>query len=130
MKTALILPNYIWWHYIKAPYSIISLTFSLAGGIIHFFSIPILLKTLFSPWRRLSEEYPENFDLGEVAVSLVVNFLMRVVGAVMRLITIIVGIVLTLLSFAVGILFFVYWILMPVAVIFLVTWGFIVFLAY
>ncbi|MGM0629205.1 MAG: hypothetical protein ACQESA_02160 [Patescibacteria group bacterium] len=130
MKTALILPTYIWWHYVRAPYCIIALTLNFAGGILYFFSITLLLKTLFSPWRRLSEDYPENFNFGEIATSLVVNSLMRVVGAVMRTITIITGLFFTLLSFIMGILFFVYWLLMPVALVFLLTWGSIIIFVY
>lgn len=121
---------YIWWHYTKAPFLILSLTGHFIKNILHFFSVATLLKTLFSPWRRLSESYPENFDLGRVFTSIVVNTLMRLVGAIVRMITIIFGVFFALSFLILGTLFFLYWLIMPAATIFLTVWGFMVILIY
>ena len=130
MKVTLLFPMYIWWHYAKAPFVILSLIGHFVTHIFHFFSVTTLLKTLFSPWRRLSEGYPENFDLGQVFTSVIVNTLMRVVGAMIRTVTIVLGLFFTLLFSVLGLLFFIYWLVMPVAVVFLMVWGFTVMIIY
>ena len=126
MKATLMIPIYVWWHYVKAPYSILKLTFHFSANVMHFFSVAVLLRTLFSPWRRLSEGYPEKFDISQIFTSVIVNSLMRLFGAVVRSITILLGLFFTLITFLSGLVFFVYWLLMPLAVVFLMVWGFIV----
>jgi hypothetical protein len=82
-----------------------------------------MLKTLFSPWRRLSESYNKKFDLGELAASLVVNSIMRIFGALVRLILIIIALITSIIFLVGGFIFLIYWLLMPAMIIFLFITG-------
>lgn len=123
MKIISILPIYIWWHYIKAPIRIVVLTFYFAKSTLHFFSVLTMLKTLFSPWRRLSEGYGKKFDLLELATSLVVNSIMRIFGALVRITLIVIAIVITITLIVSGFILLIYWILMPAMIVFLFITG-------
>ncbi len=124
MKILSIFPNYILWHYTKAISCIFYIIFHFTIHIIHFFSIPILLKTLFSPWRKLSENYSKRFDLVEILSSFTVNTTMRLFGAMFRITIIIMGLLLTLSFLILGLIFLIYWIVIPLLLIFLIVFGF------
>lgn len=124
MKELTILPTYILWHYTKAPICILSLIIRLSRSIIHFFSIPTLLKTLFSPWRKLSEDYTGRFDIVEILTSFTVNITMRIFGAFFRITVIILALCLVIFFITLGLLFFIYWLVMPIAIILLLINGF------
>ncbi len=82
-----------------------------------YFSIPFLLKTLFSPWRRYSFSYGRGFDIGRYLEALVFNAFSRIMGAIMRITVIITGILLQLLIFFLGILLIIIWLLLPIITI-------------
>ena len=63
----------------------------------YFFSIPLLLKTLFSAWHRDIIKYPRGFDLKEFAQTFVFNLLSRLLGAFVRSATIIFGLAVMLI---------------------------------
>ena len=63
----------------------------------YFFSIPLLLKTLFSAWHRDATKYPKGFALKEFSQALIFNLLSRFIGAFVRLITIIFGLAIMLI---------------------------------
>lgn len=52
----------------------------------HFFSVGILLQTLFAPWHRLQERKKRGFDVEEIASRIVINTVLRLLGFVMRLV--------------------------------------------
>ncbi len=121
MRSLFILPIYLNWHYTKAPFRVISLGVHFVSFILYLFSVKILLKTFFSPWRRLSEDYSEGItNPGEIAASLVVNTMMRFVGAVIRTVTIVIALILSILVIVSSLVLFVYWLLLPFAVVFLI----------
>src|SRR5271157_4347928 len=58
----------------------------------NYFSLPLLLKTFFSPWRRYKWNYPKGFDVAEFFNTLISNTVSRILGAAMRIVLIIMGI--------------------------------------
>lgn len=83
----------------------------------NYFSIPDLIKTLFSPWRRYQWSYGRGFDIRrylEVAIS---NLILRLLGAILRFFLILIGLLMEIfLIFGGAIVFFV-WVLLPVFLI-------------
>lgn len=63
----------------------------LISGL-EYFSLPVLMKTLFSPWRRYLWSYPVGFQPAILLEVLVSNFISRILGAIMRLGLIIIGV--------------------------------------
>ena len=81
--------------------------------IYNYFSITLLIKTLFDPWKRLKEEKVREFEIGEIFSRLAVNSLMRAVGMFARLAIIIFGLFSIILFFVLGFFAFTIWIFLP-----------------
>jgi hypothetical protein len=101
------------WHYGRSIRSYFSVWGNFFWFAYNFFSIPLLLRTLFSPFERLSEEYRKGLDLSALASTLLVNLIMRLVGAAVRGVIIIFGLGALCFVAAAGLLLLVAWILLP-----------------
>lgn len=115
--------RYIAWHYSRALNSLWRIGNNLIWFFYHFFSIPLLVHTMFVPWRRLSEKKTTGLDLGNMLGRLIINVIMRLVGFIVRLATISVGIL-----FCLGILFVsmvctIFWLIAPVVAVLSVLVG-------
>ncbi len=120
MHVFLALPYYLSWHYTTAFSDMMNIWKNFFEFIYNFFSIPLLLKTLFSPWRRIREDYSRIEDFFG---NLVVNTLMRLVGAIIRLIFVVMGIVSMILCAVFGVLIFVFWLALPFILIYTLLEG-------
>ncbi len=107
---------YIVWHYSRALYDFFGLWENAFRTVIHFFSIPLLLKTLFSPFHRLSETPPRGFHPGDFIAALTVTLIMRIVGIILRSTLIIAGVLTLLVVTLVGAVCFVGWLFLPVLI--------------
>ena len=84
---------------------------------IHFFSIPQLAASWFSPFKRITEDRRGEFNFEAIAGYVIINLLSRVVGALMR--TIIIGVGMLILSGMVlaGFVLQIVWIFLPLLLI-------------
>lgn len=73
------------------PSRILYITDKTVAKLYSFFSIDLLLKTLFLPWKR-DEIDTSNMALDDKLRVLLMNLVSRLVGAVVRLGTVIIGI--------------------------------------
>lgn len=88
----MLFPAYLSWHYSAALLALFNIWRNFVWFTYHFFSIGLLTRTLFSPWRRLGEDYKKgSLDVESWFETLVVNTLMRAVGVLVRLAVIIFG---------------------------------------
>ena len=114
MNPISLLVGYTRWHYRHSLISYLSIWMNFLWFIGHLFSFGSLLKTLFSPWKRMGEGYPRlGFHPSIFFQSLIVNTLMRIVGAIVRISIILIGLVFLLLVLLFGAVFFILWIVMP-----------------
>ena len=90
-------------------------------GVSHNFSVPILIKTLFAPWRRLITDSGKSLD--EKFKAGVDNLISRFVGFWVRFLVLIIAGVVTALTFCLFLLIAIIWPFMPLAVILLVWLG-------
>src|SRR3989344_4259004 len=82
--------------------------------VLHYFSLGLLLKTLFSPWKRLIEEDKSpGFNLQKKFEIFTFNLISRGIGAVVRLTMFWVGIVFIIFVCLGGALGFVFWLMLP-----------------
>lgn len=124
MRIVIILTNYLIWHYSKALVSLFGLYRNFVLFLYNFFSLPVLIRTWLSPWRRLNENYPKNFiDFNAIFEALIVNTLMRAVGFIMRTVVIIVGFISILLLTIVFPFILVGWLILPFLVVLLFLLG-------
>ncbi|MFA5736854.1 MAG: hypothetical protein WCX70_00605 [Candidatus Paceibacterota bacterium] len=125
MNILSVIGHYFFWHYSIALFRFTLIYRDILFFIKDYFSLSILLKSFFEPWRRMGEAYPEDkFKLKEVLAVFVVNSLMRLVGMIMRSIIIIIGVVsLILIVFLYPILILL-WLGLPLIILLLLGFGF------
>lgn len=109
---------YFRWHYTKAYFDIWGLWNNFLWFGYHFFSLPLLLRTLFLPLFRIREK-TARFDLGEFFENLLVNTVMRLVGFVLRTAVLIIGAAALFLILAIGVTIFVFWAFLPLFILYL-----------
>ncbi len=83
----------------------------------NYFSLPLLLKTFFSPWKRYKWNYPKGFDVAEFFNTLISNTVSRILGAAMRIVLIIMGICLQIFVAIAGLIVLITWFLIPFIII-------------
>ena len=122
---ALLAVQYLRWHYTQGVIDLVHVVGNFVWFFYEFFSIRLLLSTLFVPFHRLNETGPTGLDLGRMAEKLVVNSLMRLVGALMRASLILFGGTLVILTCVLGIFFLCVWLCAPLVVLALALYGLI-----
>ena len=112
----------IWlvWHFYEMPQFLLMVWKNFLDFGANFFSIPLLLKTFFSPWRRYKWRYPKGFNIGEFFSTLISNIFSRIFGAVARLVLIVIGVILEAFIFITGGVIFILWFLIPFIFIILI----------
>lgn len=115
--------EYFKWHYGKGVMGLVNIVGNFVWFFFEFFSIPLLLKTYFMPFRRLNEMYQQSFNPGAWFETLIVNTMMRIIGALLRTVLIVLGIFFILLTVAIGVCFLTAWLLAPLLLFFLVSYG-------
>lgn len=129
MSPFVVFPYYLAWHYTYAIRDFFTIWGNLQWFIYQFFSISVLLKTLFSPFKRLKEKGADSLiDFEGFFESLIVNIVMRLVGFILRTIIIIFGLVVLVLSFFIGIFAFLFWLILPFLILFLIVVSLVGFL--
>lgn len=91
------------------------------ASVSHAFSVPILLKTLFAPWRRIVTSGAKGLDAKMQA--LLDNLVSRTVGFVSRFVMLIAAAVVTLGTFLLGAAIALAWPLIPFAIVYLFVRG-------
>jgi len=123
MRVIFLASNYALWHYTRGIHDIFVIWKNIMWFVKEFFSINLLLKTFFKPWRRLKEEHYRSEGVGEFFTNLVVNTLMRIVGIIIRSIVIIIGLIILIISAISGILLFGVWFILPILNLFIFIMG-------
>ena len=109
-------PSYLMWHYTSAIKDFLKVSGNFVWFFYHFFSIPVLVETFFSPFKRMGEQYKKGFDIGAFLGTFVVNTLMRIVGVISRTLVIGVGIVTIILVVTLSLALFGVWLILPALV--------------
>lgn len=122
MSPVLLFVDYFLWHYTRAFRDLLSIWTNFFWFVIHFFSIPLLLRTLLSPWKRVKEDLHQG-SVEDFFAAIVVNIVTRIIGALVRLTIIVLGLI-SLVLLLVGLfLFLVFWILFPIVIAYLFLLG-------
>ncbi len=110
-----IIAHYLHWHYTKAFGEIFGLWRNILWFIKEFFSFSLLLKTFFSPWKRLHEK--GSGGIGGFFEGLIVTTIMRIIGMGMRTIVIVIGLIVMVGAFLAGIIFIGLWPILPLLLV-------------
>lgn len=125
LKTRNILIEWIAWHFYETPKFLFSVWKNYILFALNYFSILILIKSLFSPWRKYTWKYPKIVEFREFLNTLISNFFSRLLGAIMRVFLIIAGILSQVLIVFAGLIVFVLWFLVPIIVLVGILFAFV-----
>lgn len=103
------------WHYSKGlDYYILSWSNTLKW-LTHYFSLGLLVRTLFAPWKRMIEvDTSPGFNIQKRFEVFTFNIISRGVGATVRLVLFGVGIVLIFFTFLGGGIGLILWMVLPI----------------
>ena len=101
------------WHFFEMPKSILIGWRNFLEFCLNFFSVPLLLKTLFSPWRRYKLSYQKGLNIGKNFEVFISNLIFRMLGALLRLCLIFVGLMFESFILILGFIAFFVWLLLP-----------------
>ena len=116
-------PNFFEWWLVDEPINLWAIVTGITRRVLIFFSIPVLIKTLFAPWKR-DVHSAVNSSLDVIVKVLIDNLISRLIGFVVRIITIIVGLLVTIITFVAGMAFLLFWFFLPVLAFGVILWGF------
>lgn len=119
MFFASIIRDYFVWHYTRAWWQMWGVWRNFLWVVIHFFSIPQLSRSLFSPFKRITEGRGNKFSLEDLATYVIVNLISRIIGAIVRIVIILIGLIALSLTVAGGFVAYLFWMVAPFAVIIL-----------
>ncbi len=122
MFSLILIRDYAQWHYTKALALMTHVFANLLWFIWHFFSIPQLAKTLFSPFKRITEKR-KGFSFEDIAGTIIVNLLSRLIGAMIRISIVLAGLI--SLTFAVLLfgLTYLLWFFLPAMIMVILVYG-------
>ena len=110
------LPEFIRWYFWDQPSRILRIYFQYLRAFVEIFSFIFLVRTLVAPWKQIADPYPtKGFNLNQIAQTLTMNAVSRTIGFLFRVVTLFVGfcaVVALTLGFS---LFYMAWLLFPVA---------------
>jgi len=116
--------QWIFWQFFEAPGNILKAWRNFLLFNLNYFSIPLLLKTFFSPWRRYKVSYGKGFDIGRYFEALFSNLIFRTLGAILRSFLIFIGLLVEFFIIFTGAILFFGWLILPVLLIAGLIFGF------
>lgn len=114
--------GFFYWWLSYAPDRIIYIGKKTITLVYNYFSVPLLFRTLFDPWKK-DEIDTTNMALDDMIKVWFANLISRLVGAAVRTITIMVGILIIAGTFLSAVLFFAGFILAPIVVVYMIVNG-------
>jgi len=118
-----ILTNWLIWQFWETPGKIVQAWKNILKFNLEFFSVSLLLKTLFSYWHQYRWYYPKGFDIGKYLEVFFSNMISRILGAIVRIIFIILGLITEVFIFFAGLIIIFFWIISPGLAIFCLWHG-------
>jgi hypothetical protein len=102
------------WHFFEVPKEILRIWRNFLLFNLNYFSIPLLLRTFFSPWRRYREFHGKGFSIGRYVEVFFSNLIFCLLGAIMRSFLIIIGILVEIFLILAGLFVFLGWFILPI----------------
>ncbi len=118
MQYLSLIGNYLVWHYTRGYYDLTENASNLFYFLYHFFSIPELMRTFFSPWKNFNEGHASVQTSAEYLSLITINSILWIVGIILRSIVIATGLVLLIISGGLTLLAFLLWTFIPGVIVF------------
>lgn len=111
------------WYYGEAVLTIWQIITNYCLSVVDTFSLSILFKTIFDPWKR-DVVGDKNLPLNMRIQAFFWNQFSRVIGFFIRSLVLIVGGVILVLAFVFGLIGLCFWLFFPIAIIYLLWYSF------
>lgn len=111
------------WYYSSAIRSLIKIWRNFIIFVREYYSIPLLLRTLFYPWRRDITKYGRGFSIKNFLETLGFNLISRGLGFCVRLLTIVLGLICLSGVIILGALALVIWLILPLVLLLFIGTG-------
>ncbi len=105
--------QWVSWQFWEMPRNILKAWKNFLKYNLEYFSVPLLLKTFFSPWRRYQASYGKGFDLGKYFEAFLSNLIFRSLGAFLRSFLIVGGLLAEVFILFAGTVIFFAWLAVP-----------------
>jgi len=111
------------WQFLDVPKGILKAWRNFLWFNLNYFSVPTLLKTFISPWRKYRYSYGRIFEIWKNFGTLVFNVMSRIIGAILRSFFIIIGLLVEILIIIIGVIIFLGWLILPFLLVFGLIFG-------
>ena len=115
---------YFQWHFLDNPKLILRAWRNCLKFNLNYWSLPLLLRTLFSHWHRYSYSYGRGLDFKRYFEVFTFNMISRVLGAIIRIGLVFIGLFTEVFVFLAGVFVFFFWLILPVLIIVGIVYGF------
>ncbi len=123
MRLITIILGYLGWHYSGAISALTNIWKNFLFFVFEFFSIRLLFRNFFDPWKKMADSYPKSFDLKKYFYAFIANLIVRTVGIIMRTALIIIGIICYLLTAILYPITLIGWLLLPIITVLILIIG-------
>ncbi|MDO8649294.1 MAG: hypothetical protein Q7R81_05945 [Candidatus Peregrinibacteria bacterium] len=119
MLPSIFLGTFVPWYFLEMPVRIVTNYFAYARAFIDIFSFTFLIRTLFSPWKGITDRYPSQMlRFGEVAQTFALNMVSRIIGFLFRIIAIAIGIAVEICLLLFFAAFLALWLAFPIVFVY------------
>jgi hypothetical protein len=116
--------QWLFWQFFEVSGNILKAWRSFLLFNLNYFSIPLLLKTFFSHWRKYRWSYGKGFDIKRYLEAFFSNLISRILGAIVRFFLIFIGLLAEIFVIFAGAIIFLSWLVLPALLIFGLYHGF------
>jgi len=109
--------QYLAWHFLDTTGDILAGWKNCLRFNLNYWSVPLLLRTFFSHWRRYQYSYGQGFSFKTYFEAFTFNMISRILGALMRSVLIILGLLSEVFVVLTGIFVFFFWLILPILIV-------------
>lgn len=117
--------SYFYWHYLERLKDIFLVMSNYVNFWVFFFSIKIILRSLFSPWKKI-ESVPQKtgFDIVIWANNVFFDIVSRVIGFIMRVFLLGFFVICEVITLTIGVVLLVVWLFLPLIIAYIIIYSF------
>ena len=115
--------KYLVWSFFDTPKGILRAWRNCLKFNLNHWSVPLLLQTWLSPWRRYRYSYGKGFSFTKYFEVFSFNLISRIIGAIIRTSLIVIGSLMEILVLSAGAAVFLFWLILPLLLFFGFIYG-------
>jgi len=114
--------EYFYWHYVLAPHFLSQLFWNMEKAILQFFSVPLLLRTLFAHWHKDAVAYTGG-SISAYAMAFAWNLISRGIGFFIRFLTLCLWLAAEVVFISMALSFLLGFVVLPLLILFMFVSG-------